>query len=66
MKSKPASTPNLIAETFISAFKIFLIIFLATNLVWAIIYFSPSAPRVGDTHVEITQSGNHDVVKNIK
>lgn len=67
MTHKNIPTPNLIAETFMSAFKIFFWIFLVTNIVWAVIYFKPSNPRVGDTHVEINQSGDRDVVKqNIK
>ena len=62
MKNKSIPTPNLIAETFMSAFKIFFWIFLATNIIWAVIYFKPSNPRIGDTKVEITQSGNRDTV----
>lgn len=67
MKYKNYPTPSLIAEVFMSTFKISLIIVLAifiiTNVVWGIIYFKPSTPRVGNTHVEITQSGDKDVVK---
>ena len=62
-KNKAIPTPNLIAETVSLCFKIFLAIFIATNIVWTIIYFKPALSRVGDTSVTITQNGNRDVVK---
>lgn len=62
-KSKSIPTPNLIAETVSLCFKIFLAIFIVTNIVWTIIYFKPASHRVGDTSVTITQSGSRDVVK---
>ena len=55
--------PNLIIETVMLCIKVFLIIFIVTNFVWGVIYFKPSTPRTGNTHVEITQNGNSDVVK---
>lgn len=67
MKYKNVPTPNLIAETFVSTFKISLLIVLAifviTNVVWGIIYFKPTVPRVGNTNVQITQNGDKDILK---
>lgn len=55
MKKKVQTpTPNLISEVVMAAFKVFFWIFLVTNIVWAVIYFKP--------HIQITQSGAHDVV----
>jgi len=54
MKKKVTPEPNLIAEVVMAAFKIFLWIFLVTNLVWGVIYFKP--------HIQINQSGSNDVV----
>ena len=59
-------TPNLIAETFMSTLKIFVIIVILNNIIWAIFSFRPTpTPRVGDTHVEITQNGNRDIKQDI-
>ena len=63
--SKHTPAPNLIAETFMATFKIFLVIYLATIAFIAIIYFKPSSPRVGDTHVQITQNGNENIHQKI-
>jgi hypothetical protein len=66
MKGRDSQTPNMVAEVFMSTFKIFswitLFLIVVTNIVWAVIYFKPSPPRTGDTHVEITQNGDRDVV----
>ena len=59
MNKQSISTPNLIAEVVMLCFKIFLAIFLVTNIVWAIIYFKPTS------HVEINQSGAHDIVHEV-
>ena len=61
-KNYQIPTPNLIAETVMCCFKIFLAIFIVTNFVWGVIYFKPSTPRTGNTHVEINQNGNRDIV----
>ena len=67
MSKKPIPTPNLIAETFIATIKILLIIVALNNILWAIFFFKPSAsPHIGDTHMEITQNGNHDIKQNIE
>lgn len=58
------STPNLIAETFMSTLKIFVVIVILNNIIWAIFSFKPT-PRIGDTRVEITQNGNHDIKQDI-
>ena len=60
MKNKSVPTPNLIAEVVSLCFKIFLAIFIVTNVVWAIIYFKPQGSRV-----EINQSGSLDTVHDI-
>ena len=69
MSKKQTMVPNLIAETFMSTLKIFMIILVVivvvNNLVWSMYVFKPSTPRIGDTHVEITQNGNHDIKQNI-
>lgn len=54
MKKKITPEPKLISEVVMAAFKVFFWIFLVTNIVWAVIYFKP--------HIQITQSGAHDVV----
>ena len=66
MSNKLVSTPNLIAETFMSTLKIFVVIVILNNIIWATFFFKPTTPRIGDTHVEITQNGNHDIEQNIK
>ena len=55
--------PNLIAETFMATFKIFLIIYLATLAVLAFLYFR--APRNGDARVQITQTDNQNISQKI-
>ena len=69
MSKKQIATPNLIAETFMSTLKIFMIILVViiviNNMVWSIYVFKPTQPRIGDTHVEITQNGNHDIKQDI-
>lgn len=60
MKNKSVPTPNLIAEVVMLCFKIFLAIFVVTNIVWAVIYFKPQGSRV-----EINQSGAHDIVHKV-
>lgn len=60
------STPSLLAETFMSVLKFFVIVVILNNIVWTIFYLKPSSPRVGDTHVEITQNGNRDIKQDIK
>lgn len=57
--------PNLVAEAVLSTCKIFIFFMILNNLFWGIIHFKPTTPRVGDTHVEITQTGNHDIKQNI-
>lgn len=66
MSKETNSTPSLLAETFMSVLKFFVIVVILNNIVWTIFFFKPTTPRVGDTHVEITQSGNHDIKQNIK
>jgi hypothetical protein len=39
-----------------------LAIFIVTNFVWGVIYFKPNTSRAGNTHVEINQNGNRDIV----
>lgn len=58
--------PNIVAETFITTFKIFMVIFVLTNIVWAAVYFRQPTPRVGDNKIEITQTGNRDIHQEIK
>ena len=66
MSNKPIPTPNLLAEFMTSVLKVFLIIVVLNNIIWAIFFFKPLAsPRVGDTHVEITQTGNRDIKQDI-
>lgn len=60
MSKKSIPTPNLIAETVMLCFKIFLAIIIFTNLVWAVIYFKPQGSRV-----QINQSGPHDIVHKV-
>lgn len=64
--SKDAVIPNLVAETFITTFKIFMVIFVLTNIVWAVVYFRQPSSRVGDNKIEITQTGNRDISQEIK
>lgn len=69
MSKKQVPTPNLFSEMFMSVFKIFawilLIVVVLNNIVW-VVYASKSVPpRIGDTRVEITQNGNHDIKQNI-
>lgn len=70
MSRKQHSTPNLFSEMFMSMFKTFSLILLAiiilNNVVWAFYALKPTTPpRIGDTRVEINQSGNHDIKQNI-
>lgn len=60
---KKSQSPSLVGEAIIVAIKLFFIFLVLNNVVWGVLYFKPSTPRVGDTHVEITQSGDKDVVK---
>lgn len=60
MSKQSIPTPNLIAEVVMLCFKIFLAIFVVTNIVWAVIYFKPQGSRV-----EINQSGAHDIVHEV-
>lgn len=64
--SKNATEPNIIAETFIVTFKIFLALYIATIVVIAVLYYKPSSPPASDTRVEITQTGNRDIHQEIK
>lgn len=63
------STPNLFSEMFMSMLKSFtiilVIIVILNNAIWVCSISSHPTPRVGDTHVEITQTGNHDIKQNI-
>ena len=63
--SKNTPTPNIVAETFVSVCKYFLIVLVLNNLIWAVIHFRPVTSRLGDTHVEITQTGNEDISQKI-
>jgi uncharacterized membrane protein SpoIIM required for sporulation len=70
MSKKQYSTPNfLLSEMFMSMFKIFsvilLVIIVLNNVVWVFYVSKPASTRTGDTHVEITQSGNHDIKQEI-
>ena len=60
MSKQSIPTPNLIAEAVMLCFKIFLAIFVVTNIIWAVIYFKPQG-----SHVEINQSGAHDIVHEV-
>lgn len=66
MSKKHIPTPNLIAEALLSICGKFLIFLVLNNILWAVLYFRPTAPRVGDTRVEITQNGNHDIKQEIR
>ena len=60
--SNEKQIPNLVAETFITTTKVFLLIILAINIAWVAIYFGqPKSTRVGDNKVEITQTGNRNI-----
>lgn len=70
MSKKQNSTPGfLFSQMFMSMFKTFsvilLIIIILNNIIWVFYVSKPVQPRIGDTHVEITQSGNHDIKQNI-
>ena len=69
MKNKRVTpAPNLIAETFVSTFKIFsiilIVIIVVNNLLWVYSVSKP-APRVGDARIEINQSGNGNIKQEI-
>lgn len=70
MTNKPIPTPNLLSEMFMSMLKSFLIIVVVLIILNAIILsifvFKPNTPRMGDNHVEITQTGNRDITQTIK
>lgn len=57
---KSTPSPKVFIDLISLCFKILLVIFLATNLVWMIIYFKPQGSRV-----QINQSGAHDMVHSI-
>ena len=63
------STPGLFSEMFMSMFKCFsvilLVIIILNNVVWAICMSKSLPSRTGDTRVEITQNGNHDIKQTI-
>ena len=64
--AKDAPVPNIIAQTFMSAFKVFLIIYLATIFVLAVIWYKPTQPHAGgDARVEINQNGNDNIHQEI-
>lgn len=69
MTTKPIPTPNLLSEMFMSMLKTFLVIvvvliFLIATIL-SIFVFKPNTPRMGDNHVQITQTGNHDIKQTI-
>ena len=67
MSKKNTPVPSLIAETFMSVFKVFLIFVILNNIIWAIFYFRTPSTTTGDSHIEINQNGNRDIVnKNFK
>lgn len=59
-KKQATPVPNLLSEMFMSLLKVFcliiLVIIIVNNAVW--VYYVSKPSRVGDTHVEITQSQN--------
>lgn len=64
-KKHSTPMPSLVAEAVLSTCKIFLVFMILNNLFWGIIHFKPTAPRMGDNRIEITQTGNHDIRQNI-
>lgn len=53
-----SKSPNLAVEAIVVAIKFFFIFLVLNNIVWGALYFRRSS-------VEITQSGNHDVVHTV-
>ena len=69
MTIKPVPVPNLLSEMFMSMLKVFcfiiVIIIVLNNVLWVYYVSKPTTPRIGDTHVEITQTGNKNIKQNI-
>lgn len=66
MNSKNADVSSVIADTFITTFKICVVLYIATMCALAVASYKPSASRVGDARVEINQTGNGNIQQEIK
>ena len=65
MTIKPVPVPNLLSEMFMSMLKVFcfiiVIIIVLNNVLWVYYVSKPISPRIGDTHVEITQNKDSSI-----